>query len=232
MQIPKSVTYILAGALLIICFFWNRSCTQLEKAETQNTNYVQANDSMKHKINDLGQEITSTAVVLGDYNVLKNKLHSSDSTIKKLQALIDKHTMSATILNSKTTDKGTTHTTITGTEKVIKHDSIFIYPTYESSWTERWSIGHVKANKDSITREVTLFNEYDIKQSYKKQDGFWGNFKARQPVVEVTNLNPMTKTTALKSFVLAPDKKHKGRTLITGIVIGFIGYFALTKVVP
>lgn len=220
-------SYIIIALLICAMLLFNRSCNKSQEVDGIKTANESAMDSMHKKINEQWQEITTTKLIVADYKTIKNKLFSSDSTIKKLQAIIDKHTISATILNNQTNDKGTTATTIIKWETI---DSL-VYPVYETTWNEQWSKGKITASNDSIHREVTLFNEFAIKQSYEKQKGLKGFLKPRVAQIEITNKNPMTITTAVKSFSVEPDKNHRGRVLITGIVIGFGSYYLLSRAV-
>lgn len=225
------LNYVLVGVAIVMSLLLFKTCNKKDEYKTITDNYEASIDSLHKKINSQGQEITSTRLILSDYDIIKNKLHTADSTVKKLQQIIDKHTLSATVLNNQTKDKGTSSTTITKTETIIKNDTIYIYPTYSSNWNERWSKGIITASKDSITREIILFNEFEIKQSYQRQgDGIGKYFRKRVPMIEVTNKNPNTQTTALKSFALQPDKKAKKRAFIAGIIIGVAGVYGVSQI--
>lgn len=199
-----------------------RTCNKASEAVANAKMYESANDTLTRRYNERGEEITTTKLIMAtNADEFKHNLHIKDSTIKKLQELVDKHTITATVLNTTTHEHGTTGTTITKTETVLKHDTVFVYPTYSSTWSERWSNGTITASKDSISRNISMLNEYDIKQSYERNGtGLGKYFKQRVPTVEVTNKNPFTTTTALKSYTLAPDKKTKRRAFIVGIIMG------------
>lgn len=215
-----NILLIALTALIVLCW---KMCNKKHDLQTQVETYSAANAGLEKNVNKLGQEVTKTQLMLSDYSTIKKKLQTSDSTVKKLQQFIDKHTLSATVLNTTTHDHGSGHTTVSGGEVVIKHDSTFIYPVYKTQWNERWSNGAITATKDSISRNIFFMNEYDIKQSYQLNGhGLGKYFRQRVPMVEVVNLNPNTKTTALKSYSLQPDKRPKRRAFVIGGAIGAI----------
>lgn len=175
-----------------------RTCNKASDAQSNADAYRAANDTLHKTIDERGREVTETRLMLVDYNSIKHELHTADSTVRKLQALVDKNTIGATVLNTTTHDAGTTHTTVSNSTIVTRHDTVFVYPTYSTTWAERWSNGSITANKDSVHRDVRMINEYDIKQSYQRNgDGLSSYFRQRVPVVQVTNLNPFTTTPAL-----------------------------------
>lgn len=211
---------ILLIAITIISVLFYRTCNKKDELDARIKSYQAANDGLNQNINKLGQQVTTTQLIVSDYGDIKHKLRLSDSTVKKLQQIIDKHTLSATVLNTTTRDKGVSQTNVLHSEIVIHHDTIFVYPTYKSKWKEKWSEGEIIATKDSITRNVMFLNEYDIKQSYQRSgSGMSKYFKQRVPMIQVVNINPNTITTDLKSYSLQPDKRPKIRAFMIG---GFI----------
>lgn len=228
--IARLKNWALLIVLAIVLFLYSRSCNRADENQDEAEAYAQSLDSLRKIINAQGEEITATNVILADYNTIKFKLKTADSTVKKLQKIIDKHTTSATVLNTQTSINGTSGTTINKADTVYKDSLIYIYPVYETIWGEKWSRGKIVASKDSISRNIVSYDEYNIKQSYKKQPGLKGFLKPRILEVEVTNKNPNTETTALKSFALEPDKKTRKRAFIAGIVAGAAIYYAGNKI--
>jgi len=167
MEKIKTIALIVLSAAIVLLL--NRSCNQSSKIKNTDDTYKASIDSLHKEINSKGQEITRTRLMLTDYDMIKHRMQSADSTIKKLQQIIDRHTLSATVLNNATHDHGSSTTTVTHTEYVTKHDSVFVFPTYKSSWAEKWSKGTITANKDSIIRDYTVFNEFAIKQAFERK---------------------------------------------------------------
>lgn len=228
MEKVKTIALIILSVMIALLI--NRSCNQENKIKNTDDTYKASIDSLHKEINSKGEEITKTRLMLTDYEMIKHRMFSADSTIKKLQQIIDKHTLSATVLNNSTHDHGSTTTTITNIQYVPKHDTMWVYPTYKSSWAERWSKGTIIATKDSITRDYTVFNEFAIKQAFERNGkGIKKYFMQRVPTVEVTNKNPMTQTLDLKSFQLEPDKKGKRAAFLIGIISGAIASGFLVK---
>lgn len=207
--------------IVILCALLWRSCNDAQRANATANAYFAANDTLNKKLNDKGQEVTQTRLMLTDYNSIKNELHVSDSTVRKLQAIIDNHTLTATVFNTSSHNKGGSNTIVGNGSIITKHDTLFIYPSYSTIWEGKWSKGSIIATKDSIHRDITMFNEYQIKQSYQPNgDGIKKYIRQRIPVVSITNINPFTTTTALKSYVLSPDKRSRRRAFVLGILGG------------
>lgn len=214
----RDVAYM--AIIVILCLFMYNGCNERKQLAS---NVDAMNDSLHISVNKLGQEKATTLLLVGGYETL---LKSKDSTIRKLGAITNKHTIASTVINNHTTNEGTTKTQIvydTLYLGVKERDTIF--PTYKTAWKERWSEGTITATKDSISRSVTFYNEFNIVQSFEKESGLKGFFKPRVAKVSVTNLNPNTKTDALASYTKPLPKQHRWVYVVGGILAGI----AITK---
>lgn len=174
-------------------------------------------------------------------------MHFKDSSENsRLQKLVDKNTISAAIMSSSTNSSITGHTTISfpgnpgknnansgisvtpGIIGDVEHISVIdstripcdssCLPIYTTHYENKWEKVHVLANKDSITVNYRVFNEYSIVQKFEKR-GKWP-FRKEYPIIDITNHNPKTETTALKAFAVEPPKPHRDKWFVAGAILG------------
>jgi hypothetical protein len=211
--------------------------------EKNNTDALSA-DMVKYR-DKWGSEISEKQLILGTYKSLQ-AIHASDSsTIGQLQKLVNKTTLSATII------KNTTSGILTGTTNVTfgnKPDSLTkltdpcdgLFPTYQaeikdSSYVESkkrfivWSSFSILSNKDSTHIDYKINNELDITQEYKKE-GAWP-FRRKVPIVKIKNLNPHTQTNEIASYVTQVPKTGKKTAIIAGfsLALGIIAGIFIAK---
>jgi hypothetical protein len=195
--------------------------------------YNASQDSLHKKINKDGTETSSTALLYGSIENLK-KLHASDSSaLGKLQKLVDKLTISATILSTSTSGTTSSSTVIAARDTVrSKKDSlIYVYPEYTLKRdSSKWEDISAFANKDSFVVHYSIFNEYAFKQDWQKQGtGIKKILSQRIPIVSVTNLNPHTQTRELQSFSVKPKKHSRLKHFVMGGMVGVIGTYIVLK---
>lgn len=215
-NVTKYITPLLIGIIIALCVLLQNACNK----STQLSEMVSAaNDTLHNTINKLGQEQTTTADLRGSVSDLKSLNSSKDSTIKKLQQIVDKNTSSATVLFSKTSSSSTTATVVTKINTVtvivdrpvIRHDTVFQidtvykYPTYRTITKSRWDSISAVANKDSFKIDYTVYNEFDLKTEWQSQ----GIFKPKKCIASVLNNNPKTKTLEFKTFEFEAPKHRR-----------------------
>ena len=194
----------------------NKSLEQLNQAK---------DDTLAIVFNKQGQQVASISILMGQRNDLLKLNASKDIALLKLQKLVEnqKRIISATVLSSTTKNNGTSVTTLTGSSDTIRKDSlIYIYPEYSTSFNDKWREVKILAGKDSIQWDVINYNEFQIVQRYERN----GLFKPKTGIIEVTNLNPYTKTTELKTFTVKPPKQKAA--FFTGTVVGAAIIIALS----
>ncbi len=182
------------------------------------------NDTLTKTINKQGQQQTTTDLLLGSIKDFEAMHVADSSTIGKLQKMVDKLTISATYL------RNTTGNDISFKEQtVITHDTVtkdgikYIYPEYRDSISNQWERFKISANKDSIHIDYKVFNEFYLKQEWKRN----GLFKRKTPQVSILNLNPHTETLVYKTFTVEENKSNRLRDAVTGFAVGFIAAEAL-----
>lgn len=227
---------ILFGASIILAFFlFVKGCdTPLDKDKYIPRELFDASQDSLHKSrNSLGQEETKTKLLYGTISDFKKLDSSKDSTIQKLLKLVNKKTISATVLSTSTSSSTASATNVIPADTVRKDSLIYIYPEYKFKSADtiknKWEELYVRATKDSIHTYYKVFNEFDITQRFEKQKVKGKLFKQNIPMVDVINKNPKTETRELKSFAVQPPKQKKGYAFIGGIIVGIVGYKLINK---
>lgn len=220
---------ILFSICLVLAFFLLRGCDiPVDKSKYIPTAlYDASQDSLHISINKFGEQEAKTKLMTGTISDLKKLNSSKDSSIQKLLALVDKHTIGATILStatSSTVGSGTiSHPK--DTVKIKGKDSvIYIYPEYamKKPRITKWDSVWAKANKDTFLVSYKVYNEFDITQRLERKKVKGKLFKQQIPMVSVINKNPNTITRELKSFALEPPKKSRGKAFIAGAMVAII----------
>lgn len=215
----------LVGAILILSLLLNKSCNKNKDYEGFEEMYNASMDSLHKERDKLGREKTTTALLYGDVESLKKLNASKDSTLAKLQKLVNKHTISATVFSTSTGNTVSSGTMVKTETIIVKGDSVFIYPVYSTKFKNRWEDFDITADRDTFLISYKVFNEYEYKQEFKRQ----GFLKPRAPVVSVTNQNPNTETLELKSFAVKPDKRSRWKNIAIGAVAGLAAGYVIFK---
>lgn len=200
--------------IAVLCFAQFKSC---EKDNIQGPLIDSYKDSMTVSRNEKGQEIAVRKLMHGSIEALQLSANDKDSTIRKLVKLVNKKTISATIVNTETVSKGETKT-----DSIVYEKGDSVFPTYKTHWSDRWSSGMIVAKKDSIIHNFISYNEFDVVQKFERQKGLKGFFKADSSYVEIANLNPNTTTKALASFSVKPPKQKRWPIFSSGAVSGIV----------
>lgn len=220
---------ILFGISIFLAYFLIRGCdTPIDKDKYISKElFDAANDSLHITRNNLGQEVTKTKLMSGTISGLMKLNTSKDSSIQKLLKLVDKKTIGATVISNTTSGSATTSTQVIPKDTIKNSDLLsVVYPEYKfnkgDTLKNKWEQVYATANKDSFHLYYKIFNEFDVVQKFERQHVEGKLFKKRVAVVQVTNLNPKTTTTELKSFVKEMPKPKKGLVFVGGILTGII----------
>ena len=220
---------VLLGVCLLFAFLYYKGCNGKDDGISQEM-YDASQDSLHKTINSLGQEETKTKLLVGSVDDLKKLSSSKDSSIQRLIKLVNKKTISASVI-SNTTSNTTSSATISHARDTIrgkgKDSLIYIYPEYTKRDSNKWEQIYAKANKDSFTINYKIFNEFAFKQEWEKQKVKGKLFKQKVAMAKITNLNPHTETRELKSFVVEPPKQKR---LGIGASVGYGLSFGENKV--
>lgn len=210
----ERIIYIL---IIFLCFIgMYNGC---EKGKQKQNLLIAINDTLTKTMNKLGQEKASTDLLLGTYKNFKAMHVADSSAIGKLQKLVDKLTISATYLSNAT---GNTFVSVTQpilSADTVKMDPILvIYPEYKTNYENKWERFSITANKDSFAVDYKVFNEFSLKQEWRRN----GLFKRKTPEVSILNLNPHTETKELKTFTVKEDKSNRFQDFLLGVLASAI----------
>lgn len=198
----KTERIIAYSIIILLAFLLFRSC---ERTNTLQELQTALNDTLTQSRNKYNQQVSTISVLQTEREKDFLKLKSKDSTVKALQKVVKDYKgklQSATVASTETTDMGKTVT-------VIKHDTVYIdgkpelKPIYSTSWSERWSEGTIEAHYDTVYRSIKTKNEFTFTHGTKRN-----LFKKDVLKVEMTNLNPNTVTTELRSYQVKVPKKR------------------------
>lgn len=218
----QKVNYLLIAVVLVLLFFLLRGCQERETIDS----LIQAQGSELVKTrNERNEEISTRLVLAGSYKQVKNELKSKDSLIMELQKTIKKSTISLTLIKNKTESNHTSETKIEGRDTIVRNDTVWIYPTYKTSYADKWESYEIEATKDSIHHLHTMYNKFSISQQYKSQ----GLFKPKAIEIQIVNSNPHTITVDAQSY-LVQEKKRNSLIWLTGALLtGFVASSVLNK---
>lgn len=213
-KLKKNITILaLAGVVIALVFLNIQSCGKLADKTRL---YEASADTLKTIKNEKGQYESTIAILTGTVADFKNTNAGKDSTIKRLQQIVDRHSISATVHGTFTGNTVNSGSTITKYDTVIENDTVFVFPTYSTNWKNQWEDFLITASKDSFHLEYKVFNrfEYSVRNNREK----W--YKARVPEVTATNINPHTQTVELKNFTVKAPKGQKILVFLGGCIVG------------
>ncbi len=189
----------------VAIFFLYKGCGGQRSAEGM---YKASQDSLKLTRDSENRQSASISILEGLTERALQDLETKDSTILWLKGVakdFEGKLNSATVFSTATNTTGTTSTFVTETDTFWKDSVAYVYPTYETSWENRWEIGSIVAKYDSIFRDIKVKNEFEFTQGMESQ----GWFKKRQLRVTVKNLNPNTETEELRTFTVNRNKGNR-----------------------
>lgn len=214
---------IFSIALIALVAMNIKTCGKLSDIEQIN---FAKEDTLQTIKNKHGQYESTIAIMNGTVADLKKLNAGKDSAILKLQKMVDRHTISATVHGTVTGNTVISNSVITNYDTVLKNDSIKIYPVYQTQFKNKWENFHITATKDSIKIKYKVFNEFD----YVVRDNRVKWYKQRVPQITVTNINPNTETLELKSFSVKAPKGQKILLFSGGAIVGSISTIAIIKI--
>ena len=209
----NTIIFLLAIITVALMLLQFRTCNKVSNTQKL---YEAVSDTLTTYRNERG--LVESYIDLIETESQKDflKLHTQDSTIKWLKNTIKSYNgklNTGIVANTNTTSEGGLETiTVTQYDTVIIDSVKYIYPEYAVDWTNEWEIGSIRANRDSIFRNISVKNKYEI--TIGKQKNGW--FKKREQVVKLLNLNPNTTTSELRAFNIKSNPKRLGISLQVG----------------
>lgn len=181
----------LGATVLFLYFYGKNNVNQLEKQHTNNVNALTEEvESVKNK---LGEESYKVTTLESDNAELLEGIVAKDSTIARLQTLLSEY--------EDDIDDGGSVTVIHDTVYVDKVIAISDSNTF--NYKDNWITLDGKVG-DSLQFNLGIKNDYSVVIGYES-NGFW---KTKTPYTLVTNRNPYSEITSIKSFnVVVPQPK-------------------------
>jgi len=220
-------------AIIALIVFAYNQCGKTKSAEQL---ALALTDTMHVTRNELGQQVASKLVLVGEVNTLK-QMHFKDSVAIDLQSRINKNTLSATAFKTQTTNEHTTATRVesdssdnrNGESGIIGSDSTCHEesPVYSTDFTGPWERYHIRASRDSIQLQHVSYNQFAVTQEWKKQKGLKGIFHPPVLEVSIVNENPNTETVGVSSFHADIPKQNKLLWFLGGVLITSVGIAAI-----
>lgn len=213
----KTLFWLVLITFVILLLLSVRQCSKYQNNYNQTNNLLSSIEDtlVTYKGRDgLNKSIIS---VLETDNIKSfTELKTKDSEIIALQSLVKQYskqlkkpgssaTRFTSVTNISKKDIGTVNTTLTPENTVS--DSIFIH--YNLSLKDdngfEWVYGSAIADNKYLLLDQTIVNEYSVIIGEESQ----GWFKQSKPFVEVTNHNPFSETTSLRTYKVKDKPKKK-----------------------
>ena len=203
-KLNKTTSIVSIVLIIILSFFIVRSCNQ-DKIISEKTNLISSlNDTIKIWKDKNGISHSKTEVIKTSSISDFLKQNVKDKETKELQNVVKENKNRLGKQGSVTKFNGIIEfekeiPTLRDTIYIPKDGLVIKKPVYNSSFDmDGWVTGSVKASEDSTKINLRIKNDYTVIIGEEKT-GFLGLGK-RKPFVEVTNKNPYSETTSLKTY--------------------------------
>ena len=203
-KLNKTTSIVSIVLIIVLSFFIVRSCNQ-DKIISEKTNLINAlNDTVKIWKDKNGISHSKTEVIKTSSISDFLKQNVKDKETKELQNVVKENKNRLGKQGSVTKFNGIIEfekeiPTLRDTIYIPKDGLVIKKPVYNSSFDmDGWVTGSVKASEDSTKINLRIKNDYTVIIGEEKT-GFLGLGK-RKPFVEVTNKNPYSETTSLKTY--------------------------------
>lgn len=223
-----SFLFIAVIAFIFIILKVN-SCSKYKDKYNETSSLLTAlNDTLKAYRDIDNHHIASIYVMEGTIKELKSLKAKDSSEIVRLKKIIDKKTNSAVIVTTSTTGNVNSGTIITKIDTIrIDTCNTIVYPTYATTFENKWEKFNVIATKDSFNIKYKVFNDFEIVEKVETK-GIWP-FEKKNTLIEIKNNNPNTETITMRSFKVKQNKPKRLNWLLSGVAAGAIATFYLKK---
>lgn len=202
---------VVIGLFLLISLMF-RECSSRDREISSKRLIAQLNDSLQSYRDKEGKMISKISSIEVDNMSFFKQLEVKDKTIKELQKLVKKGTITASIVKTETKVD-----TVFKTTRVI--DTVEY--TYQTDFNLKdWVWGTVSMNRDTTALKLFTRDQYDITLS-KEKDGTY---------INVFNHNPFSTTQEIRSVYKLPKTKKWGLNISAGYCItpeGFKPYIGI-----
>lgn len=215
----------LGGAIAVIILLLVLNINACMRSNSQHALISAYTDTLRTVRNEKGQQTASIQTLQGTVSDLQELKTSKDSTINWLRKVLKgkDRTIAAMVLSNNTRSEGSSKSAVSFEKPKFKPGIRYVYPAYKTEWSDEWSHGSIKATKDSIFRNVVLYNKFELKNVVHG-----GLFKKSTVESSVLNLNPHTETTELRTFQIE-CKCNKGAWFGIGTGVGAAAMYFLKR---
>lgn len=210
MNKTKNVLLVILTILLFI-FVKNYFSKSNQLSESKSL-LLSLNSALEISKNKLGQEVAKREIIETYNTKMFTRMELQDSALKDLQKLVKdnrkliKNSGSATILKGETNvDKST----VTN----IYYPSGDTLPTYTSNFNNEWVGYSIISKFDTTKLDLKIKNKYSIVIGSEKKN----IFTKRKPFATVTNFNPYSTNTELRTYQVKIKRKKFG----IGVQVGY-----------
>lgn len=183
---------VIIGLILLLSLMF-KECTYKQREIDTRKLIAQLNDSLVSYRDKEGKLISKISSIEVDNMSFFKQLQVKDKTIKELQNLVKKSTLTASIVKTETKIDTVIKT------KVVKYGEEDI--VFETDFNLKdWVWGTISMDKDTTAMALFIRNQYDITLS-KEKDGTY---------INVINHNPFSVTKEIRSVYKLPKPKKFG----------------------
>lgn len=207
------ITVIIALAIALFTFIF-----RVGQVRNESDQSIKAlTDSLHTYVAKDGLYTAEISTLVTDFKTLKNQVRAVDKQMADLKRVVDKNTQSAVALELAVKESGGNSTTIIHTDTVSQNGVQYLFPTYSTSWSRKFSIGHITASKDSIDWDIEPIVPLTIEHTFKRDK--W--YDPKYPIVQVKSENPNVNITGLRSYTVPKQRKYIVPKLAAAAVLGF-----------
>lgn len=210
----NSKLFLIFGLLMLLLAGSITLSMHLYKQKQDAINMFESSqDDLKSHRDALDREVSKISILESAHSRDLLKLATKDSTIVELQSLVRKHRSQL----AKAGSSATVIKTITEVDTLVVKDTV---NTDGFFFKDEWLTLSIKDQGVTHTKlHLELKNDFYVLMGYEKKSMF-----KSVPYVEITNLNPYTKTTALRTYrVSVPRQKRFGVGIYVGAGINHKG---------
>jgi len=208
MKEPRLLLLLIVLVLVII----QRECSRRDLVKQQDFNLEALTDSVsvtKNKLGEVSYKVTALRSTNAD---LLKSISSKDTTIQRLQELVD-------IYKSEVSDGGT----ITVTETITVIDTVteivYLDSTSSFNFTDKWISLSGSIEDQLLKFKLATKDQLSIITGYERE----GFLKLkRKPFAEITPASPYTKVVDIKSITIQNDNRYNWLSVTGGPSIIYV----------
>lgn len=195
----KRLTYVLTAAL----FFCIYTCTQNSMKSVENENLIEALNDTIETWRDK-DSLSHSKIQIIETNSANSflELESKDQQIIELQNEVKKYKSWLSNQGSVTIFKNITKFDTVYKTSIIPSE--FNDSTFLAEISNEWIQTKFGYKNDSTFYNLMVYNKYSVVLGEDKE----GLFKKSKSFVEITNHNPYSETTSLRTYQVTQKKKH------------------------